>query len=54
MDQPIELRLAVPLQGDIKSMVVRKSKGDLRATVLDADTGKPLCHIPLESLNNLG
>ena len=54
VDQSLEVRLSIPLAGEVRNVLVQKGKGELQGQIQDAKTGEALCVLPLDSLNNLG
>ena len=54
LDQSIELRLAVEVNGHFKDVYIRKEKGEGQGHALDPKTGRSLCVLPMDSFNNLG
>lgn len=53
LDQSIELRLAVQVNGHLRDVCVRKEKGEGQGHALDPKTGRSLCVLPMDSFNNL-
>lgn len=54
LDQSFELRLPVNLDGNARTVLISKQKGEQQGQAQDADTGEVICPIPSHYWNNLG